>query len=200
MPVDEEPVSANEWTSNWKEEHGKVSANPINPLGWVVREPVSLDLSEWDCVLAPKDWVLDMHIPAGGKMSPDACQDSLARAKGFFQKYFPETPPKAVVCWSWIYSPVLDQVLPPDSNLVKNMRESYLFPYPSDARDGLGFIFYQDEINLTTAPTQTSVQRAFLEFLNRGKRWRCGAMFYLMEDIQFYGSQVYRRQSINFSS
>jgi hypothetical protein len=187
------PLSG-EWRSRLVEEPGRITGSPIDPRGFALRQPVTLDLAEWQPALQPGDWVLDMHIPAGGGMAPEVVQDSFRRAAEFFPRHFPETPPKALMCWSWIYNPGLAEFLPPQSNLVRNLSDAYLIPVDSDPEDGLGFVFYQDKFDAATAPRKTSLQRAVLDYLARGGRWRCGSMFYLMEDIDRLGSAVYQAQ------
>lgn len=196
MPVESAPAAEGDWLSTYQETPGWVEGNPILPTGRAVSTLLRLNLGEWERVLEPGRWVLDMHIPAGGKMSPEAVRESMMTAREFFAKYFPDKTAAGFVCWSWIFSPVLDQILPEESNLVKNMHEVYLFPYASDPQDGLGFVFYQDNIDLTTAPRKTSVQRAFLDYLLAGKNWRAGGMFYLMDDLDDYGKQVYRHKRL----
>ena len=63
---------------------------------------VTLPLKDWQQVLAPGDGVLDTHIPGGGKMGPEACRDTMARALDFFPRYFPERPFVGFACGSWI--------------------------------------------------------------------------------------------------
>jgi hypothetical protein len=196
MPVESAPAAEGDWVSTYQETSGWVEGNPILPTGRAVNAILRLNMAEWERVLEPGCWVLDMHIPAGGKMSPEAVRESMMTAREFFAKYFPDKPPVGFVCWSWIFSPVLDQILPGESNLVKNMHEVYLFPYSSDPEDGLGFVFYQDKIDLSAAPRKTSVQRAFLDYLLAGKTWRAGGMFYLMDDLDDYGMQVYRHKRL----
>ncbi len=49
---------------------------PISPRGRVCREPAVLPYDSWRRVLAKGDPVLDMHIPGGGGMSPEAARSS----------------------------------------------------------------------------------------------------------------------------
>jgi hypothetical protein len=196
MPVEEEPVQPGEWRSILEEGAGWVRGNPVSPLGHGLPEPVKLDLAEWQPALCKGDWVLDMHIPAGGGMEPEAVHASWRRAAEFFPRHFPETLPKAYVCWSWIYNPNLGEILPPGSNLVRNIQEAYLLPVASSPDDGLSFFFYQDRFDPLTAPRKTSLQRAVLAYLERGGRWRCGAMFYLMDDLDKLGQRHYQRQAL----
>ncbi|MDH7571898.1 MAG: hypothetical protein QHJ73_20145, partial [Armatimonadota bacterium] len=59
---------------------------------------------------------------------------------------------------------------------------------------GLWFLFFQDQFDPATAPRETSVQRAVLQFLEAGNIWRGGGMFYLTDDLEHFGTQYYRRR------
>lgn len=191
-PVDSLPDQPGDWRTTLVESEGRLRAYPISPLGVVVREPVELILDEWTPALTTHDWVLDMHIPAGGGMSAEAVHASMRRAAEFFPKFFPDRPAKAFVCWSWIYNPGLAEFLPAESNLVRNLSDAYLVPVESHPGDGLGFIFYQETFDARTAPRKTSLQRAVLDYLERGGIFRSGGMFYLLEDLDRLGTAVYR--------
>ena len=72
-------------------------------------------------------------------------------------------------------------------------RELYLYPIPSGDRSGLRFIFGRDNIDIATAPRDTSLRRALLDHLQAGGRLIHGGMFFLCEDFEDFGSQVYQR-------
>jgi hypothetical protein len=59
------------------------------------------------------------------------CRDSLRQAYAFFARYSPERPIKASFCHTWFFTPQLQQLLPPQSNVVRFQREFYLFPFPA---------------------------------------------------------------------
>lgn len=191
-PGDTEGDLPGQWRAQFITQNGQVTGNIVHPDGYAIREPVSLNMSEWQLILEPVDWVLDMHIPAGGGMTPAAVHSSLRRAAEFFSYHFPATPPKAYICSSWIYNPALAEILPHESNLALNLKDAYLIPIPSDPRDGLGFMFYQDQFDPQTAPRKTSLQRAILDYLAQGSRWRCGGMFYLLDDLDKLGTGFYQ--------
>ncbi|NOY81603.1 MAG: hypothetical protein GXP31_11460 [Kiritimatiellaeota bacterium] len=166
----------------------------IDPDGFCTRRRVGLPTSEWTCVLKHEDPVLMMHIPSGGRMTPEACRDSLERAAAFFPEHFPDEQPRAVVCTSWIFSPVLQKIFPPEANLCMFQKELYLFPAPSGAWDGLWFVFLRRNRpdDLSELPRKSSLQRGIADYLRRGKEWYAGGMFLLMDDIPRFGSQFYR--------
>jgi hypothetical protein len=171
---------------------GRVEGHPVDPAGFVPRQTVTLDETDWECVLRKGDMVLDMHIPSGGAMGPDVCARSLADALAFFARTFPDRPVRGFQCVSWIYNPQLEEMLGPEANLVKHLREVYLHPCHSSGRDGLFFLFYTDDVDLATARRDTSIRRAFLDHLARGNRLRSSAMFLLAEEVAGYGSTFYR--------
>ncbi|NLC58167.1 MAG: DUF5596 domain-containing protein [Armatimonadetes bacterium] len=180
------------WTATLEHEEDAVIGYPICPRGMAERRRVRLPLAEWECVLKKGDLVLDMHIPAGGGMTPERCTDSLRRGTEFFRRYFPDQPFQAIVCWSWLYNTQLEEILGPEANLVKHQRELYLYPVASGRHDGLWFIFLRNPLDLATAPRQTSLQRAILAHLEAGNYWRCGGFFFLTEHLDRLGTQYYR--------
>jgi hypothetical protein len=182
------------WTSKLIKEDGRVSGTVVSPWGKSVNQSVTLDLKDWRLALGQGDVILDMHIPTGGKMTPEASLDSFQRGFEFFARHFPDKHPAAVGCSSWIFSPLLEELLPPDANMVKLNREIYLFPTPSWGKDGLFHVLFGRDDDLATAPRTTSVQRAILDFIDGGGRWRAGGMLILKDDLGRFGSQVYRSQ------
>ncbi len=164
----------------------------VHPSGMALRETVELSLAEWEPVLAKGDTVLDMHIPSGGGMSPEACLDSLSRAVPFFRKTFPEKPFETINCVSWIYNTQFEDMLGPEANLVKHLRELYLYPVWSSGNDGLFFLFHTDDVDPATARQDTSMRRAVVEHLAAGRRLRSSGMFVMVEDLDSYGTEHYR--------
>lgn len=65
-------------------------------------------------VCAAGSRVLAVHIPADGRMEPEAVQDSFRRA----QRFFAQNEYEAFYCHSWLLSPVLRQLLPAGSNIL----------------------------------------------------------------------------------
>jgi hypothetical protein len=180
------------WTVRLIHKDEAVTGCPICPRGMAVREEVRLPVAEWECVLRPGDDQLDMHIPAGGGMTPERCGESMQRAAEFFARFFPDRPCRAITCSSWIFNTQFEEIRLSSDNLVQYQRELYLFPTPASGRDGLWFIFLQDNVDPATAPRDTSLRRGVAEFLAAGNRWRGGGMFFLTEHLEQFGRQYYR--------
>ncbi|MFW5742196.1 MAG: acyltransferase domain-containing protein [Spirochaetota bacterium] len=186
-----DPDVSGAWTPVLEEADGSVRGNPIDPRGVALRTTVALGAAEWERVLAPGDPVLELHIPAGGGMTPDAAKDSFARSFDFFERYVTTTRLKGIVCRSWIFNTQLEQRMP-DSNLADLMRQVYLVPARGSGRDGLFFIFCRDYDRLEDYPRQTRMQRALLDVLEGGGRLRATGMVMLRDDVERMGSQPYR--------
>ena len=194
---DEGLVAADEDSSAQRatlsEGDGYISGLAIRPSGYATAAPCTLSSDEWKPVLSPGDPIFDVHIPSGGQMSLASCQQSMRHALDFFARHYPTQSPSAFACSSWILNPQLAHIYRDDSNMVLWQRELYLYPIPSGDRSGLRFIFGRDDIDIATAPRDTSLRRALLDHLQAGGRLINGGMFFLCEDFESFGSQVYQR-------
>ncbi len=181
------------WQSTLVEDDSTICGTVASPLGMAVNPVTTIEKSAWRRVLGPEDYVLDLHIPEGGGMTPAVVGESLRAAFKFFDKCFPDVRPLAVQCHSWIFNTQLETRLA-DSNLASFMREVYLFPVMSSGDDGLLFIFCRDYDDWMQAPRETRLQRALLDLYCGGTPLRCGGMVFLREDLARFGEQVYRRR------
>ena len=182
------------WTSRLETNGNEIVGHLASPWGFVMRQEARLPTDEWKCELSGDDYVMDMHIPAGGGMTRERFLDSMRRGAQFFHEFFPKTPFTAIRCDSWIFAPQLEGMLPSDAHLVECLREVYLYPGHPHPESGLFFLFGPDKFDHKTAPRDTSVQRAMLNYLATGRRWSSGGMFVLVEDLPELGDQFYRRQ------
>jgi hypothetical protein len=181
------------WKSTLVVSDSAVLGYPISPFGTAEHRKVELLLADWQRVLAKGDPVLQMHIPAGEGFTPEECLASMRRAVAFFRRHFPDQSPAAITCDSWMFSPHLEKILPPSSNLIRYLREFYLYPVKGWGPECWWFIFLQDEFNLATAPRDTSLQRGLLDWQARGNTWHNGGMFMLTDHLDHFGTQQYRR-------
>jgi hypothetical protein len=119
------------------------------------------------------DPALGIHIPESGPLTPEACDDSLARAGPFFARHFPETPMRIGICTSWLLDPQLLEYLAPDSNIMRFQRRFTLVSegYDGDA-DVLRFVFHRIAPNIDDLPQRTALERAIVAHLRAGRHWR----------------------------
>ena len=85
--------------------------------GRLCPEPVTL--RGYEKILQSGDDVLSVHIPAGGKMSPELVDDAFRQAEAFFAAHYPEKQFKAYVCSSWLLNTDMEEFLSPESNIIK---------------------------------------------------------------------------------
>ncbi len=165
---------------------------PVHPRGWVLPRSMTLPLVEWQPVLATGDPVLDIHIPEDGPMDFDTCGDSLRAARDFFARYYPERPRvTAFVCGTWFFDAQYQQLLPPTANIVRVQREFYLAPLLSHDREPYYRVFGAKPADLKTAPRDTTLRRAMLDFTQDGGQLRCACGFCLIDDMA-WGSAKYQ--------
>jgi hypothetical protein len=181
------------WESAVEETADAVIGNPIRPTGLVRRETIRIPLAEWDLVLSPGDPILGIHIPTGSPMTFDDCGESFRRALDFYPRYFPEFKSRGFSTSSWLLDPRLEAILSPDSNIVRTMREFYLYPGTASGNHGFFERVFGWGINdIKGLPRKTSLQRAVGDYTDQGGHFHGGSCFLLNEDLD-WGSQVYRQ-------
>ncbi len=175
----------NAWTSKLEINDRLANGFPIKPDGYASKKLISLSLDEWEKILIPGNPMLDIHIPADGSMSNEACTESIAQANHFFSKHFPELHFKGFVCRAWFLDPQLNNILPASSNIVKFQHSCYLFPTSGGETNTITRVFGGEYINTPNAelPRDTSLRRAIADFMKKGGRPGMGAGFFLKEDL-----------------
>jgi hypothetical protein len=119
------------------------------------------------------DPALGIHIPESGPLTPEACEDSFARAQPFFARHFPETPTRLGICTSWLLDPQLAEYLEPESNIMRFQRRFDLVGegFDGDA-DVLRFVLHRIAPDIDDLPQRTTLERAIVAHLGAGKHWR----------------------------
>lgn len=130
-------------------------------------------------VLRPGQSGLNTHVPRdGGPLSPDACDDSFARAREFFPARFPEHV-VSFGCHSWLMDDQLASFLPDSSNIIRFQRRFTRFTDRQQAdRDVLEHLFrrrYEEQhvpsALLDELPQRTTLDRAVVAHLREGRHW-----------------------------
>jgi hypothetical protein len=129
-------------------------------------------------LLAPGQSGLNTHIPADGRLDPDAADDSFAQARTFFPSRFPEQV-AGFGCHSWLMDDQLAAYLPSTSNILRFQRR---FEYFNDQEQAdwavLGNLFHRRYDGphvpaglLDELPQETTLQRAIVAHLRAGGHW-----------------------------
>jgi hypothetical protein len=162
--------------------------HPVSPYGQAQPQPVLLTRAEWELALQPGDDVLDMHIPRADPFGPSELADSLRRAEAFFPRQYPDRPSKAFFCHTWFFTPQLQQMLPAQSNIVHFQREFYLYPNRGGPEFLWSFTFGERYPNAATAPHDTSLRRAVLDWMAQGKE------IFDLTGLRFHGADSWGQQ------
>lgn len=181
------------FTADLRVEDNLVWGTPIDPRGRALNREICLDLNKWRKVLSRENTILDLHIPADGRLDLAACLDSFTRADDFFPRHFPEIKAPAVICKSWLLSPQIPEILYAQSNLVQFQQQLYLFPVKDGDQAFIKQIFGQYPPP-EPGDRENSLQRSLRGYLDQGKRVNSGAMFFLLADLPRWGQGWYRRQ------
>lgn len=113
------------------------------------------DYPEYD--LKRGDPVIEVHIPADGSLSVEACEESFALAREFFAKYFPEFEYNYFICCSWLLDATLQALLNDDSNIIRFQKMfTVVDSEPSNAILRYVFKWNTNARNLKYAPVLTS--------------------------------------------
>ena len=180
------------WVSNYSEDEKTIKGSPILPLGFAENKVVELCKKEWNEVLFKGSSVLDVHIAAGGKLSHQACGESFKLAVEFFNKYFPEIQFNGFMCTSWLLDPQFQKILSGDSNIVKFQREFYLYPVKSNDAQTFERVFGSKPEDIKTFKAENSMQKAILDYIEKGNHMHYAGMFLLRDDLQHWGEAFYQ--------
>ncbi|WP_350281514.1 acyltransferase domain-containing protein [Kribbella sp. HUAS MG21] len=122
----------------------------------------------------PGEWIIGVHIPEIGPLTPEAVDDSLQQAREFFPRYFPEYPVKTANLWSWLIDPYLLDNLPQDSNMVKFGRRFTPYGTPNDSQDSAIFFTFRTHglERLDELPQDTRLQQLVVRRIKEGGTWQ----------------------------
>jgi hypothetical protein len=178
--------------SQWIEDSREITANPINPMGYVEKETITVAKSDWEIALSKGDTLLALHVPSGPGYNPERLKNSMTLAMDFYQEYFPELNIKGFWSESWLYDSRLSLVLDNEtSNIIKVQRQFYLYPI----EEGDGMLRYEAFGDWKADPTKvelkTTLQKATAAYMKTGGRFNTMSMIVLKEEVDKVGSMPY---------
>lgn len=111
---------------------------------------------------------LDVHIPEAGPLTPASVDDSFERALTFVEG----PPPVAFTCLSWMLDPRLEDLLPPDTNLVRFHRRWRLTELDLPGTGSVvEFVFRRVDADYASFPRRTTLERRLADHLAAGGTW-----------------------------
>lgn len=117
---------------------------------------------------------LDVHIPAGEPLTPEAALDSMGRAPEFFNTYFGKSFP-LLHCHSWLLSPALRELLPEHSRIIQFQNLFTIFRTDNEERQAEDRVFGFLSDDPHNYPENTSLQKAVKRYMLDGKEVMMGA-------------------------
>ncbi len=133
---------------------------------WVTRQIHArlLRIGELEYEYADAQKEIRIHIPSDADISCDKVSASLLQASAFFEAAFPHTAGWPFACESWLLSPVLEELLPADSRILKFQKLFSLTGLISDSEDYLEWVYkiaggQRSTVDPAALPEETSLQR-----------------------------------------
>jgi hypothetical protein len=189
----DQTVFPSPWKATFENSGIVIRGASFSPLGFCENRVKEYPLSEWEVVAELNDPSLAVHIPATGPMDHALCAESFSRAGSFFAAHFPEYRYRAFTCESWLLNLDLEKILLPESNIVRFLKEWYLYPSPgANPQQTYDRVFGDVNIDLSKAPRTTSLQKAVSGFLEKGNKVRNGGGLIFPQGME-WGRQVYRK-------
>ena len=109
-----------------------------------------------------------VHVPTDASLAPEALDDSLARVRPFFARFFPEWGDAPVWCDSWLLSPALRKLLPPGSRILGFQDRFRVESTDPDNTGAVAWVFPGPEKPVRELPEDTSLRKSMKAFLLDG--------------------------------
>lgn len=158
------------WLAEIEETDIAWTGYPFDERGFVKKERVTLKKGEWESVLKKGDPVVNLHIPASGRLTPELVEESIQAMRDFIAEYYPDFKYKAFACGSWLLNPTLENMLGCDSNIVKFGKLFTPLTMKAGATNVFSFVFNTpDGINdIEALPEKTSLQKLLKDYYLKG--------------------------------
>lgn len=131
------------------------------------------------------DLVINVHIPGGGKLLKEKCEEAFLKAAEFFAHLFPDGG-VTFHCSSWLLYPEHKEFLPENSNIL--MFADFFKCIYSKTNDGhdLWRIFGMHNISdYASLPEKTSLQRLYKKHLMDGGETGIGVGLFIVKNKEF---------------
>lgn len=138
---------------------------------WVYRQ---LSLTLFRLGELEYEWVQDgravsLHVPSDADISLLCCRQSLARFDEFARAFFPKNQPRPIGIDSWLLSPVLGELLPPDSKINRFRTCFRLTRWDQENTGFMQWIFGRNDIPTEELPETTTLQKKVKARLLQGQ-------------------------------
>lgn len=144
--------------------------------------------------LSRLDKVINIHIPASGALKREDCLRSLLQMVKFSEKYNPDHDFKAIVCYSWLLDKQFQQLLKPDSNILKFQHLGHLVQLPdADQTEEVRWRIWGEKYLHTPAdklPVNNSMEKSVAGFLASGGSFNEGLLIIFKDEADSLLTQI----------
>ncbi len=126
-----------------------------------------LEKSEWKKVLTKGDRIINYHIPTGGKLDSESCENDTERGRDIVNQCFGGF--KAFFCLTWLIDPQIKSIIGKETNLTKFADRFEKFPLKSNGHDVFEYVFVcSPDTPLEELPEKSSFASAIKKHLLSG--------------------------------
>ena len=146
--------------------------------GWTVRQTEArlfrIGALEYELTEEDENKILSLHIPSDVTLDPEPLNNSLAEARAFMKAFFPAYENAEMICESWLLSPVLRDLLPSSSRILRFQASFDLTGTDPEDDAALEWVFHIAEgqkqtVNPELLPEDTSLQRKMKALILAGQ-------------------------------
>lgn len=123
---------------------------------------------EYELTTLDGEAVISLHIPTDVDLRPDVLRPSMKEGLAELYRIFPECEGRKVYCHSWLLSPLLKDLLPETSNILRFQELFDIMPDSTPGRDVLLWVFKNPRLPKENYPENTSLQRKLKQFFLNG--------------------------------
>lgn len=145
---------------------------------YVIAQRKAYPKCEWDCVLRPGDQIMLIHIPQNSDISTEYVMRDIAAARAYVRENYPDWDPVALHSGSWLFDPVLADMIGKESKIVRFGDLFIRYPILSPGTSVFSFVFHQklptmqkvpDMEHIAALPENTRLERGIKQLYLDGK-------------------------------
>ena len=147
--------------------------------GWTVRQAgcrlFRIGELEYELLETEGKRAVSVHIPSDTRLEAGLLNDSVRRADAFLSEFFPGWQGTPMICESWLLSPALKEMLPPESRIRRFQDAFDLTEENPEDTAALEWVFsvaegQRESVKMEDLPENTSLQRKMKAMLLAGKK------------------------------
>ena len=135
----------------------------------VNKQKTTYPKAQWQMLAKAGDKALSMHLPRGADIREENVRKACAAAREIINRCNPDYVSAPIYCSSWLLDPGNEEILGPDSNVVRFGKLFVRIPSKSTGRAANGFVYPGKKLPDEELPEDTRLQRGLKQrYLNGG--------------------------------